>query len=160
MITINNQNHLQPTMGMGLSAAIRLQINLDLRKVLMLMMTMTTMMTMGTREVEMNIRSKGARSSTFLFPATGSPSAPDYLVTCDDDLDGDDAVGDGYDGEDLCWRECVAFLSPPFSLRFENSIDSPPESLMTILRDALHRPSSMARGATMACLAIIILQVI
>ena len=100
MITINNQNHLQPTMGMGLSAAIRLQINLDLRKVLMMMMTMTTMMTMGT--VEMNMRSKGARSSTFLFPATGSPSAPDYLVTCDDDLDGDDAVGDGYDGEDLC----------------------------------------------------------
>ena len=102
------------------------------------------------------MRSKGARSSTFLFPATGSPSAPDYLVTCDDDLDEDDAVGDGYDGEDLCWRG----LSLPFSLRFENSIDSPPESLMTILRDALHRPSSMARGAAMACLAIIILQVI
>ena len=101
MITINNQNHLQPTMGMGLSAAIRLQINLDLRKVLMMMMvTMTTMMTMDT--VEMNMRSKGARSSTFLFPATGSPSASDYLVTCDDDLEEDDAVGDGYDGEDLC----------------------------------------------------------
>ena len=115
MITINNQNHLQPTMGMGLSAAIRLQINLDLRKVLMMMMTMTTMMTMGTREVEMNIRSKGARSSTFLFPATGSPSAPDYLVTCDDDLDGDDAVSDGYDGEDLCWRDlgicCILITS-------------------------------------------------
>ena len=147
-------------MGMGLSAAIRLQINLDLRKVLMMMMvTMTTMMTMDT--VEMNMRSKGARSSTFLFPATGSPSAPDYLVTCDDDLEGDDAVGDGYDGEDLCWRGlrmcCILITS---ILRFENSIDSPPESLMTILRDALHRPSSMARGATMACLAIIILQVI
>ena len=57
MITINNQNHLQPTMGMGLSAAIRLQINLDLRKVLMMMMvTITTMMAMGM--VEMNMRSK------------------------------------------------------------------------------------------------------
>ena len=59
--------------------------------------------------------SKGARSSTFLFPATGSPSAPDYLVTCDNDLEGDDAVGDGYDGEDLCWRGlgmcCILIIS-------------------------------------------------
>ena len=32
-----DKNDIQPTMGMGLSAAIRLQLNLDLRKVIIIM---------------------------------------------------------------------------------------------------------------------------
>ena len=37
-------------------------------------------------------------------------------------------------------------------IRFENTISTPPASLMVILKDALASPDSMARGCLTACL--------